>query len=97
MKNVNRSREKERSLTLPAPRRLAGAGARLAEETAEEEMSDTISEKGVYYLIFVPFNKQSYVQNNAKSRIVFTSNLMMSVCCSSPATKYISEKFFYGI
>lgn len=60
VKNVNRSREKERSLTLPAPRRLAGAGARLAEETAEEEMSDTISEKGVYYLIFVPFNTQSY-------------------------------------
>lgn len=47
VKNVNRSREKERSLTLPAPRRMAGA-RRDREETAEEEMSDTISEKGVY-------------------------------------------------
>ena len=47
VKNVNRSREKERSLTLPAPRRLPGAGARLVEE-AEEELSDTISEKGTF-------------------------------------------------
>ena len=51
MKNVNRSREKERSLTLPAPRRVPGAGARLTEE-AEEEMSDTISEKGLFLILF---------------------------------------------
>ena len=51
VKNVNRSREKERSLTLPAPRRVPGAGARLAEE-AEEEMSDTISEKGLFLILF---------------------------------------------
>ena len=46
VKNVNRSREKERSLTLPAPRRHgSAAGARTMDE-AEEEMADTISEKG---------------------------------------------------
>ena len=51
VKNVNRSREKERSLTLPAPRRHgSAAGARTMDE-AEEEIADTISEKGKCVLL----------------------------------------------